>query len=60
MPDLNLFSDLPVAAPVLAPHGQAAPRLVFRTAPHLVSDVALGAGREGVESAPAGAEDWHA
>lgn len=60
MPDLDLFSDLPVAAPVLAPSGQVAPRVLFLAAPHLASDMALGAGREGVESAPIGVADWHA
>ncbi len=54
---LNPFSDLPVAAPVLAPSGQVAPRVVFQVAPHLASDMALGVGREGAESAPSGAED---
>jgi hypothetical protein len=54
---LNPFSDLPVVTPVLAAHGMPAPRMVFRVAPHLASDMALGEGRELPDLALTGVED---
>lgn len=58
MPDrLNPFSALPVAAPERRRPVLPAPPMVFRAAPHLASDMALGVGHEIPDPAPAGTED---
>lgn len=57
---LNPFIAPPAALTLPRRPVLPAPRVVFQAAPHLTSDMALGAGREVPESAPAGAEDWHA